>query len=1014
MKFAIVHLTDIHAKEDFDYKCYSSIISEALFGLSPDRCSICISGDLTQSGDASQYNQIDNFINQLKATLETRNIPFGRFVFVPGNHDIKYGQEEKRQRSYLHGMGEKDYFDRYPGEITKFDNFYSYSEFYELPDLRKNISRELPYIDEIVDGLTIRYYLLNNAVYTSYRADNNEDSKGTVMIPKEMTNSISNQNDTVNFLLMHFPLSYLDDDSFNRLQDKMRLLTYILTGHTHNKSELSYSTDDTPCAISIGYAIENNCYPNLDNGFSVLVFDTVEKTITNHTYIIKKQHAVKETERSTGVRIPHLENPFTRTEEFDSFLNEQDSCDAPLSKTFVFPELELEEQGTTNESGKVASFDDFQVLATKGVPVLVRGPSKSGKTSLLKALHGYFDSIGVPIMLNWKAISNSEQSECIIKDALEKQYNDSFSWQLFNSLPKQKRIVLIDDANFEEDVAEIISLLQSYFGVVVLTFCNSRYDARKQLLTGLLANNPGARPVVLNIRPMFFNKRKELISKCYNALSQEKHKLVSVEGAEQFFNNVQNALDRFVGTDSNYPYFIGMTSSSFFGQRIVGGASSRGLYNEIYGAHITHLVEKAFKNNESALVALKVLPLLAYEIFNRDCYCMKSSEAIEIVEELKKKRNIRGDDFGSLKIINSLVKARVLCENDNNIAFTSVDFLAYFAAKNCSELIDSEFDKYINKVDESLDCCYHNAHVRFLLFLAFFSKKRVYEYLIDKADEYCKNHSSVDVTEMEFAKRDKESSNIKPLTKKQKKEIESKRHNQESNFYDKKEEEYKNEVDGNIREEADDAEKDFARGFGVLALISSLIPDFKMELEPEEQDRCISILYKLPEIITFLDNQYINNNFDSVIEEVQEQFGKNQITIKKERVEAILVNISRARMLSVFDYAMNSAHTKLTEYDLCDKKYAVNGTGRLLRLMSMVFDSNPSETFEKLAPDYFSYFTTSPFARNCISLIVRYYITWIVPQSQLIGKRDFLLLFYDKQSVEETIKGLVFRKTDKV
>lgn len=1006
METAIIHLSDIHIEEGFNYELYSSIVVESLNELHPERVSLCISGDLANSGSETEYNIVDSFIDSLKNKIVSKGIVFGKVVFVAGNHDIEYKVGEKRQRSILHNMTQQQYYDEIHSEIQKFKNFYSFAECFDLPGNEKVINKQLPFVSEIIDGIHFKYYLLNNALYTTYKDDNHDDSKGTIIIPKEITNSIKSEPDTANILVMHFPISYLEPDSLLRLKSRMKNLSYILTGHTHDKTDIAFINKESSCAVSVGYALQSKDNIALKNGFSVLLINTKDKTIKNHIFTINDEHAFEEDVISSSIRIPHLNNPLCRKSDFVEKLNIQEACDVPLEQTFVFPELSTKDDDMSSKNIKVSTFEELKNVTNKGVPVFVCGPSKCGKTSLLKMLHFEFDAVGIPLLFDWKPLSSIDNLEIIIKQELDQQYSDSYLWKVFNSLPNNQRIALIDNAVFGEDIKNKIDCLTEYFGIIILAVRDSSYDARKHLLSGLLTQKQIARPIVLNIRPMFFSKRKELISKCYNAFLNQKHRKPDQYG-DKFFASVQNALDRFVGTDSNYPYFIEMTSSAFFDKKIIGGATSKRLYNEIYRAHITNLIEKVFNDDDVTTITLKVLPIIATEMFHRDNYSLSEAEVILLIENFKKNKKIPARIIGSSEIVSNLVCAKVFSRTENDcIAFASADFLAFFAAQHLAELLEKDPDSNFSEIDNSLNHCYLDVHVRFLLFLVFFSKGRVYEHVVVKAKEYCINHERTDVVEMEFAKRNKESSNIRPLTSKQKRLIESKRHKSESDSYDIKEEEYRKEVDSGVRKDVSEFEIDIMKGWGILTLISSLIPEFKIDLDPDEQNECVELLYTLPEIVTTIDNRLLNTYFEQIINQIIEQFEKNDIHPKKEFVEEMLIDLTRARMLSLFESAMTSAHTRLTEEDLRDKKYAKNGTGKLLRLMSMIFDSVPNETFERVAPEYFESFTNSPFARNCISLMVRYYVTWIVPQNELINKKKFLLVFFNEETVKNTLKSL--------
>ena len=109
MELVIVHLTDIHIRDDEDLY----ILSERIPSLSgaicnhitaPENTSVlfCITGDFAFSGQETQYAAIGILLEEIYSTIKKR---FPKVdihpIFVPGNHDCDFKDENAAIRNAL-------------------------------------------------------------------------------------------------------------------------------------------------------------------------------------------------------------------------------------------------------------------------------------------------------------------------------------------------------------------------------------------------------------------------------------------------------------------------------------------------------------------------------------------------------------------------------------------------------------------------------------------------------------------------------------------------------------------------------------------------------------------------------------------------------------------------------------------------------------------------------------------------------------------------------------------------
>lgn len=102
---SIIHLSDLHFKTSHNsiIDDLSKKIAAASLALTKTRRNIIIavSGDLAFSGQESEYQIFDEFINKIEELMvKSGKVESISFIAVPGNHDCDFGAE-RDVREYL-------------------------------------------------------------------------------------------------------------------------------------------------------------------------------------------------------------------------------------------------------------------------------------------------------------------------------------------------------------------------------------------------------------------------------------------------------------------------------------------------------------------------------------------------------------------------------------------------------------------------------------------------------------------------------------------------------------------------------------------------------------------------------------------------------------------------------------------------------------------------------------------------------------------------------------------------
>lgn len=281
------------------------------------------------------------------------------------------------------------------------------------------------------------------------------------------------------------------------------------------------------------------------------------------------------------------------------------------------------------------------------------------------------------------------------------------------------------------------------------------------------------------------------------------------------------------------------------------------------------------------------------------------------------------------------------------------------------------------------------------------------------AEQFVSQYEDYEIVDEVLFLNDKEFEYLHQLTKKDRQELRERISEKEAQRYERERAEYKKSVDKEKETISDEKIKLFCKCSGLLDIISAMLPDLKVIIDGTDQDRCIKIIYKLPLILYRIGFGELSDNYESISSQLVDLMKTNGRNISLDTAKNLIIDYCRATFLAIVNHTVRRAHTNLTEKDLERKDFSNNDTKKLIRLMSSMHDSNAEETFEKYSKDYFLYFKSSPFAKNCISLMVRNYVSWYLSEDKAITKKDFLKLFLkDNRVVKKTIDDNLKDKKD--
>lgn len=427
----IVHLSDIHysiKQKNFNEYVVDPLFRDLLnFHKEIQIDLILFTGDLIDKAGAP-YNTLDSFdsfdLNFITPLLELLNLDKGRFLFIPGNHDIdrtkvisttelgirmQLDSRETIEKSFsnlaelnLERMEDYKIFENYyfDGNIAYRSNDFGYSYLTSIKDLKIGIA----------------------GFNSSWRCYDDSD-KNNLIVGKvqfdNVSNHFSDQDLDLKIALMHHPFEYLHDAEVQYSKNHIiREYDLLLTGHTHETNAHSYTTSlgngCVLCTAPSNWEKNNFLNHGLNrNGYNILDFSPRQKTVEIHfrRYNYEKNCFVSDTDRGEGdsasstftlgnsaqkdswdrfsERVGYIKDQFIEgiNKNLVSY-NTDTNAPKNLNELFVLPQIKLHNYKTGDTEKYKEYSDNLKSLLLEDIynqqnNLMLFGPSESGKTTIL-------------------------------------------------------------------------------------------------------------------------------------------------------------------------------------------------------------------------------------------------------------------------------------------------------------------------------------------------------------------------------------------------------------------------------------------------------------------------------------------------------------------------------------------------------------------------------------------------------------------------------------------------------
>ncbi|WP_324824302.1 metallophosphoesterase [Sinanaerobacter sp. ZZT-01] len=928
MKLQIIHLSDIHITSKNDaFEINVTKLDQALNSIEKaDECVVIISGDLAANGKKSEYGFASSLLGAIFKTIG-RNKYMRKhieFVCVPGNHDLDFELlsreykeiEEAYKMNCIDTIINKD--------IESMGAFWGFSNYKKCFTKNKIVSKKI-----IKYGKQKVGFVMINTAPLSLLGGNSKDM-GIHYLSEKQLECIGDATEAdINILVMHHSIEWLTSSC----KDKLRKIitskyTLVLTGHEHEpvgESRNINGKGDIQCVQ--GNALRG--YSEDGNGFCTITIDFDKAVMVAHSFIWKED-----------IYIPKkiLNGKIKTTFHGDiqiapDFFNElhYDNNRKKIDDYFVFPSLTY---NTFTENEEIEKHDiekeeELFELVQANKRIVINGEHKAGKTVLSKRIFKNLIASGkIPILLTASDITKKKIDKTILYAFQEQYLLENSAYNRFLQLPKENKVVLIDEADLINKSAfdALIQYLDNNFDqIIIFSEEKLNLDIRKQVVDALIEEET----IEISIKPFLYKKRKELI---VNVLRSSSSNLENIDKEVKKINELINMQVKFFNLN---PEFIINFVNQYEKDYQFQFSSGMNVFNIVYESSIKNKII-ANANNIDATLVLNVIRELAYYMHFERIPFVKYDDISNVVkkysETYRQKVNVR-------LFIEAALNARILVENVNEYRFKDHTLVAYFVAQALNQKYNQEenIDENLRSLLKNL-CFSINSDI--VLFLALITNNPKFVNIIMEGakkhffeqEELCFDKKNVTL----FLNTDIPVKNALP-TKEEKQQREETITKQEEEIYFADLIELVNEYDYS-EDDLLKVENQIMISFKYLEILSKTLPAFCQNMKVDQQDRLVSLIYKCPNQFLYMILKDISDNFEEFTQGLYDEVidlrrEKNIIEVNIDTVKRTIEQISSGLIVALYQLVATACTTEQSIAALNAFNYNDNSNYQLMNLM---------------------------------------------------------------------------------
>lgn len=925
MRISFLHLSDFHLNDSKGvHPAKIQAIVDSLGVYTPiEGIVIVLSGDIAATGQANQYKIAATFLKRLipeirrKYSISEKNT---KILIVPGNHDIDWGRSTRLDSSKIRSFDEKERALHLQQELKSMKNYFSFSDrngcffpyWMHIP-FGQLVTRKILHFD---NGYRIEANLLNTAPFSC------DSDDGLHYLPEDAIHSLTTESNADFFLVvMHHSPDWFEFSQKKELENTLsKRCSLAFYGHEHFPGTQNVLYDNGNRIVKqAGGAWWQSSVPTLSDYYAAL-FDTESRKYFLSKFswnadrsafvaTMKQEHILMQ-KSLCGTGLTYQEK-YIATVMADS----KNTIAQSVSDYFVFPTLRFNASKEYSRGKAIDKMEDFIAFIKENRYVAVMGGSNSGKTTLLKMTFKELQTQYVVLYCGTDDITGRSQ-ENILKELVTDTYGaDSYS--LFQAIPSDKKVIIIDDLHriSPKHLNKFLRGIEDIFGtIVVASEETSQFDIVQMVKDNIKASKEFKKA---SISRLYAEKRLALIQKI--VLIKTDNDELKAAGIARTLEQCLNSYKLAFRTDIDFVVQFVDYYCAHLGELDKSDAT---VFSKVFEASIErsiapHLVGRK-ENSNDIIVALS--EIAHYIHFNKE-YPINAEHIHEVIAaycEYYDNRYLTAERFIEIGVNSGLLSRT---SNGYEYRFASKNHLAYFVAKALNRRFHDTGDTTDLESIVRQSCFSINGDI--LLFMTYISDNvNIPRLLLEQAVSYVSGWTEFDLSDIGI--KYLQSMPAKSLVSPKEDEKEEEIHNQAI------EEEERDTIIETLdiydydETKIDELNNQLIRAFLQLKIIARNFSAFISILPGPVKKDYVSAMYQLPNKIFSQWAESIDNSLDYLVEEViawQEEPDFEGKKLSREDILRFFQEVSLNMLLNLYYVASSHGANDNTVDYLAQQNY---------------------------------------------------------------------------------------------
>ena len=925
MRISFLHLSDFHLNDSKGvHPAKIQAIVDSLGVYTPiEGIVIVLSGDIAATGQANQYKIAATFLKRLipeirrKYSISEKNT---KILIVPGNHDIDWGRSTRLDSSKIRSFDEKERALHLQQELKSMKNYFSFSDrngcffpyWMHIP-FGQLVTRKILHFD---NGYRIEANLLNTAPFSC------DSDDGLHYLPEDAIHSLTTEsNADFSLVVMHHSPDWFEFSQKKELENTLsKRCSLAFYGHEHFPGTQNVLYDNGNRIVKqAGGAWWQSSVPTLSDYYAAL-FDTESRKYFLSKFswnadrsafvaTMKQEHILMQ-KSLCGTGLTYQEK-YIATVMADS----KNTIAQSVSDYFVFPTLRFNASKEYSRGKAIDKMEDFIAFIKENRYVAVMGGSNSGKTTLLKMTFKELQTQYVVLYCGTDDITGRSQ-ENILKELVTDTYGaDSYS--LFQAIPSDKKVIIIDDLHriSPKHLNKFLRGIEDIFGtIVVASEETSQFDIVQMVKDNIKASKEFKKA---SISRLYAEKRLALIQKI--VLIKTDNDELKAAGIARTLEQCLNSYKLAFRTDIDFVVQFVDYYCAHLGELDKSDAT---VFSKVFEASIErsiapHLVGRK-ENSNDIIVALS--EIAHYIHFNKE-YPINAEHIHEVIAaycEYYDNRYLTAERFIEIGVNSGLLSRT---SNGYEYRFASKNHLAYFVAKALNRRFHDTGDTTDLESIVRQSCFSINGDI--LLFMTYISDNvNIPRLLLEQAVSYVSGWTEFDLSDIGI--KYLQSMPAKSLVSPEEDEKEEEIHNQAI------EEEERDTIIETLdiydydETKIDELNNQLIRAFLQLKIIARNFSAFISILPGPVKKDYVSAMYQLPNKIFSQWAESIDNSLDYLVEEViawQEEPDFEGKKLSREDILRFFQEVSLNMLLNLYYVASSHGANDNTVDYLAQQNY---------------------------------------------------------------------------------------------